>query len=81
MKSSKWHHSTTFSFRLVSTKWLGRKRTIEIAGGGRPLILQTGAANGDETLETTTRAHGGETMTVEALVETVLGADRRAARL
>lgn len=44
-------------------------------------MLQIGAVNGDETPGTTTRAHGGETTIVEALVETVLGADLRAARL
>jgi hypothetical protein len=81
VNSSKWHHSTTFSFWLVSTEWLGRKRTIEITGGARLQILQIGAANGDETLEASTRAHGNETMTVEALVETVPGADLRAVHL
>lgn len=37
--------------------------------------------NGDETLETTIKALGDETMTVEAPVETVPGADLRAAHL
>jgi hypothetical protein len=52
----------------------------EIVGGARHPTRQIGLANAGETPETITRAHAGGMMTVEALVETVLGADRRAVR-
>lgn len=49
----------------------------EIAGDARHPILQTGPANAGENPGTTISAHAGGMMTVEALVETALGADRR----
>ena len=52
---------------------------IEIVDGAHRSILATGAVNGGETLGTTKRALDGEMMTIEALVETILGADPRAA--
>lgn len=53
----------------------------EIVGSARHPIPRTGPANAGETPESIIRAHASRMMTVEALVETVLDADHRAARL
>lgn len=52
---------------------------IGIVGGAHRSILATGVVNGGETLGTTKRALDGEMMTIEALIEMILGADLRAA--
>lgn len=52
---------------------------IEIVGDAHRSVLATGAVNGGEALGTTKRALDGEMMTIEALVETILGTDPRAA--